>query len=131
MPVFLWATKAELYSDVALLEWRFITYGTAKKMNNDCELLKLAAKSIGGVFHYNGIFQDKTFRLWNPLKFDGDALRLAVALNLCVTIRYDDTRVHQYESRNKKRQFHKEIGDPCAATRRAIVRAAAAIGGAM
>jgi hypothetical protein len=48
---------------------------------------------------------------WNPLASDGDAFRLAVKLCIPVVtwIREDGT-------------------DPCAATRRCIVRAAAAIG---
>lgn len=48
---------------------------------------------------------EHVLRRWNPLTDDGDALRLAVKLNL--DIRYKDSY---------------------AATRRAIVRAAAAIG---
>ena len=60
---------------------------------------------------------------WNPLKNDGDALRLAVMLRLDVDCEHDPIAVGR-----------DEIGvrepwgvDPYAATRRAIVRAAAAL----
>ena len=66
---------------------------------------------------------------WNPLADDGDALRLAVKLHMLLdadgeyytvsTATPKGTGVHAYEK-------HKQ--DPYAATRRAIVRAAAAIG---
>ena len=62
---------------------------------------------------------------WNPLLDDGDALRLAVKLKLCLTVRDSDTRAHKYGSNSKRRQHHESQGDPYAATRRAIVRAAA------
>ena len=63
--------------------------------------------------------------LWNPLTDDGDAFRLAVKLNLHISVFVDAIGIgtpgdgyveFKYES------------DPCAATRRAIVRAAAEIG---
>lgn len=69
---------------------------------------------------------------WNPLTDDGDALRLAVKLHMLLdadgenytvsTATPKGTGVHAYEK-------HKQ--DPYAATRRAIVRAAAEIGKAM
>ena len=68
-----------------------------------------------------------TGREWNPLTDDGDALRLVVKCNLNVCVGYgsvsaclqDDGSFHRVE----------EIkDDPYAATRRAIVRAAAEIG---
>jgi hypothetical protein len=61
---------------------------------------------------------------WNPLIDDGDALRLAVRRELCVTVEpgfvsvIDDQGVEHVEHFN---------GDPCAAVRRAIVRATAAV----
>jgi len=99
------------------------------------ELLKLAAKAagiqfseLGGGARYApqpGIMQP--YVLWNPLTDDGDALRLAVKCNLNVCIGYrsvsaclqDDGSFHQIEETKN---------DPDAATRRAIVRAAAEIG---
>lgn len=75
---------------------------------------------------------------WNPLTDDGDALRLAVKLGLDVTIdtgHEDDPRTQAIGFCNSQSaevldaiEYH---GDPYAATRRAIVRAAAAIGKAM
>jgi hypothetical protein len=102
---------------------------------NDHELLKLAAKAVGIEPIYDGVeppyIQTSIGLLrWNPLINDGDALRLAVTLLVNV---YVDSRVvvaeicSDYEGPNicvKERVS----GDPYAATRRAIVRAAAEIG---
>lgn len=95
-------------------------------MNNDRELLELAAKAAG----YNDpIFVKMIGKIWNPLTDDGDALRLAVKLGMmlddvtkgymsgCVVAVSDGGTC--YEQREP---------DPYAATRRAIVRAAAEIG---
>jgi len=64
---------------------------------------------------------------WNPLISDGDALRLAVKLGIgCYSIRgasWADDNGKIY------RELHN--GDPYAATRRAIVRAAAEIGASL
>ena len=67
---------------------------------------------------------------WNPLTDDGDALRLAVKLLIDVH--------HSAMIVVAERERPQEVGvaegkydDPYAATRRAIVRAAAAIGGTM
>ena len=87
----------------------------------DRELLELAAKAAGyvelqfdskidGLTDYEGW-------IWNPLTDDGDALWLAVKLKLLGGNYFDSC------------QF--ETGDPYAATRRAIVRAAAEIGKGM
>lgn len=64
---------------------------------------------------------------WNPLVDDGDALRLAVKLHLdvCFGANYVTVRGSaQMPTVNND-------NDPYAATRRAIVRAAAAIGESM
>ena len=66
---------------------------------------------------------------WNPIIDDGDALRLAVKLELQVRINDYDTMV------GTRLPLHitcaeKHNNDPYAATRRAIVRAAAEMGGA-
>jgi len=85
------------------------------------ELLELAAKAAGLSF-----WQENS---WNPLDDDGDALRLAVKLEIVVEYRRDASAAFAY---NYARCL--EIGennknlDPYAATRRAIVRAAAEIG---
>lgn len=126
----------------------------------DRELLELAAKA-GGVFddlvwttHLDIGVYDRMLKVqpeswhhfrfkaypnnqWNPLKDDGDALRLAVSLNL--TIRYDsleDGPVVQVSM-----PWHDEFPDywlnewlnkdATRATRRAITRAAAEIGKSM
>ena len=97
----------------------------------DRELLELAAKAAGieviggagdeGVLLFNG-------SIWNPLTDDGDALRLAVKLGLIV---FCDIGTHTSIADHPTLDDcpDEEHGtDPYAATRRAIVRAAAAIG---
>ena len=93
----------------------------------DRELLELAAKAAG--------YWDEEFNCykgaanWNPLDDDGDALRLAVSLRLIVDINDEEgeakVRKPWYPS---SEVFEPLFGDPCAATRRAIVRAAAEVG---
>ena len=65
---------------------------------------------------------------WNPLADDGDALRLAVRLRMFVDVVDGSSGVQILE-----RAFCSEAhgSDPLAATRRAIVRAAAEIGESM
>ena len=112
---------------------------------NEREMLELAAKaagyevlagkqaerdaiSCGGA----GLYIKGVSTCWNPLEDDGDALRLAVRLNMGLSIpvmrtpmvdviTFHDSRINVRES----------CEDPCAATRRAIVRAAAEIGKSM
>lgn len=108
---------------------------------SDRELLELAAKAAGiklhpSAFFINGLTQEQGggIRCWNPLTDDGDALRLAVALGM-------DTRrwtlphaIHISAVADTASAMEtladERIADldPYAATRRAIVRAAAAIG---
>lgn len=67
---------------------------------------------------------------WNPLTDDGDALRLAVKLEMGVSIFFDSVEVaHADLQKTYMEVFSKS--DPYAATRRAIVRAAAEIGRTM
>lgn len=82
----------------------------------DRELLELAAKAAG-----------RPVWAWNPLDDDGDALRLAVKLKLNVNVEHTSIDVYD-QSLKLTRVWATEIDDACAATRRAIVRAAAAIG---
>ena len=102
----------------------------------DRELLELAAKAAG--IKVKGYFEDEPTLLikpgirlpparWNPLTDDGDALRLAVKLDLHI-LRFTNkttvkasTWIDSFDERDDV--------DPYAATRRAIVRAAASIGG--
>jgi hypothetical protein len=79
---------------------------------------------------HNGV--DQTY-LWNPLEDDGDAFRLAVKLG--IGVRYEKNSPPELSLPREcgvavtedKRWFVEERRDPCAATRRAIVRAAAAL----
>jgi hypothetical protein len=107
---------------------------------NDRELLELAAKAAGHDFVVwpmwhdadGAYFNDRaTGQLWNPLTDDGDATRLAIRLGLAVSVEYTvgSTAVLWGPPTGHVREPHGD--DPYAATRRAIVRAAAAIGRAM
>lgn len=95
----------------------------------DQELLELAAKAAGYKVYGNG----KLFRIWkdsnvewvdwNPLEDDGDALRLAVQLFRDIHFWYFENSV------SVGNELRVACGDdPCAATRRAIVYAAALVG---
>lgn len=64
---------------------------------------------------------------WQPLNDDGDALRLAVKLFL--TVEVEDGFSEAISEWSSNIEAHN--GDSCAATRRAIVKAAAKIGRAM
>lgn len=114
----------------------------------DIELLELAAKAAGfqnwtvrsdSLFIETGSSRGDNGYYWNPLTDNGDALRLAVKLNLeIVRSRITDAKLHvvschkQYEDVHEEYRWQWEFckDDPYAATRRAITRAAAAIGGA-
>ena len=121
-------------------------------MNNDRELLEQAAKAAGieiaqwsncqaggfiakGSAYLDSWGDERIPRdFWNPLTDDGDALRLAVKLNLTVESWRDSAfgRANSCCTRtdiNTSRELHND--DPYAATRRAIVRAAAEIGKGM
>lgn len=97
----------------------------------DRELLELAAKAAGyEIEEWDawGFAQTKEQERWNPLVDDGDALRLAVKCGIDLVqfsahVRCDVTGISDVY------QMHE--GDPYAATRRAIVRAAAEIGRSM
>jgi hypothetical protein len=105
----------------------------------DRELLEAAAKAAGLEF----LVVDGSPRIrerwewawswWNPLTDDGDALRLAVKLGLeIVPIEGGGVDVQRTTENEPFGMLLASEGgtDPYAATRRAIVRAAAAIGGA-
>jgi hypothetical protein len=107
----------------------------------DKELLELAAKAAGiecywvesGPDSPTMVLNEPYYATWNPLTDDGDALRLAVKLNSVVweCNQYDRAmaEVRYGEARGEYWEFVGE--DSYAATRRAIVRAAAEIGKAM
>ena len=105
---------------------------------NDKELLELAAKAAGlkhchysersslghGIHHSEGI--------WNPLTEDGDALRLAVKLHIDLDQYAESIRCKKSadfdDTDDLDDAWENFNTDPYAATRRAIVRAAAEIG---
>lgn len=95
----------------------------------DKELLELAAKAAG--IEWNKAYKahlNENGAHWLPLTDDGDALRLAVDLRLEIYIHESDTRC---VGPNVESLFEQHNDDPYAATRRAIVRAAAEIGRSM
>lgn len=102
----------------------------------DKELIELAAKAAGYKYSKSGryIVVDGIPANWNPLEDDGDALRLAVKLELdiynsCISVR----AIHRDRDMGASvicRGSNPKM-DPFAATRRAIVSAAAEIGGNM
>ena len=101
----------------------------------DKELLELAAKAAGvELHHWNedtfirvSEYVDDVGGYWSPLTDDGDALRLAVKLGL--EIRTNGPYLIAVTPRYVDNELYEERGDdPYAATRRAIVRAAAEIG---
>jgi hypothetical protein len=111
---------------------------------SDRDLLELAAKAAGmdvswhnedeadyyatneGIF-LNGKRSPDNSKYWNPLTDDGDALRLAVKLRLEVVVQeryiWANTTSGPFPPPRED-----ATPDPYAATRRCIVRAAAAIG---
>ena len=114
-------------------------------MSNDRELLELAAKA-SGVTPYLGIINDKGVaahlvethtecykKYWNPLTDDGDALRLAVKMKMrfSTVCNLGDQAVASVTDIYSNGAVEDHNGDPYAATRRAIVRAAAEIGRAI
>jgi hypothetical protein len=108
----------------------------------DRELLEAAAKAAGLDFNQQYFDADTGLIVWcaaedkfeswdwNPLTEDGDAFRLAVKLGMRVRIqKFGRSIADNSESKGQKAEHH--CCDPCAATRRAIVRAAASIGDAL
>ena len=104
-------------------------------MKTDRELLELAAKAAGEItpsWYGNEAYFDGVLSRWNPLTDDGDALRLAVKLNLrvmpqekCAYVESNPDSMLGFASVS---EMEMNGDDHCAATRRAIVCAAAAIG---
>ena len=108
-------------------------------MKTDRELLELAAKAAGLThIDYTNTGYDGRYGLvttdcygrhgpeFDPLNNDGDALRLAVKLD--IPISSESVNGTTWVCRGELQIFQPHDGDPYAATRRAIVRAAAAIG---
>lgn len=106
-------------------------------MSTDRELLEVAAKAAGVALWTHedgGLYIADPMRRWNPLTDDGDALRLAGLLRLRISI--SDEHMHTEVVYYREFGFKRDYGcliepwaeDRNAATRRAIVRAAAQIG---
>jgi hypothetical protein len=109
---------------------------------SDKELLGLAAKAAGIELRmYEGmvvqpgtglvVVNAKTGLKWNPLKDDGDALRLAVKLKMDIEFSMEGVWVIAKNSSNQMLDRFFIHDNDCSATRRAIVRAAAEIGRGM
>ena len=100
-------------------------------MNDDRELLEKAAKAVNnGAWH--PLTHDTPNGVWNPLTDDGDALRLAVKLGIMFCRRMNiNGQFAVAEAEGQMFCPEPWLPDPLAATRRAIVRAAAEIGRAM
>lgn len=90
------------------------------------QLLEDAARAAGNSYPWYEAHGGQ-MHAWNPLNDDGDALRLAVKLHLDVNTGEGNSSASWYPHRNCDISEPHD-GDPGAATRRAIVRAAAAIG---
>ena len=109
----------------------------------DREMLELAAKAAG--IHIdkskhngggdgntgfdvlgNAVLDWHNGKTWNPLTDDGDALRLAVRMQLQLDLRHMTNEVSAYGSPSGRIDEGVRI-DPLAATRRAITRAAASM----
>jgi len=111
----------------------------------DRELLEAAAKAAGIEVDFT-VFSDGSFICfkqggdcfsdqWNPLTDDGDALRLAVKLSLLIAPIPYQPGINAYGAvgvswpgQRFDLDYERFTNDPYAATRRAIVRAAAEMG---
>jgi hypothetical protein len=91
----------------------------------DRELLEAAAKAFGAEGG-GGYYWTSTGEAWNPLINSGDALELAVKLRLVLFL--EIPRIGIGPRMDGPEVYLDEGEDEYAATRRAIVRAAAAIG---
>jgi len=110
----------------------------------DRELLELAAKAAGLMIHEErqaerdaligpekaGLCIVSVSTWWNPLTDDGDALRLAVKLGMTIE-QWSEGHVYVGHRHPGNFEHERHRKDPLAATRRAIVRAAAEIGRSM
>lgn len=127
-----------LFSGAVSHNWaaRHCSYGEEM---TDRELLEMAAKAAGALACWSSTLDEWQKDLtdpyvggkkWNPLTDDGDALRLAAKLCLNVFIGHEATGVNDGEIPTRKfpSSIEAHRGDPYAATRRAIVRAAAELG---
>jgi hypothetical protein len=105
---------------------------------SDKDLLELAAKAIGLKLEYNYLGGRNANQPWNPLTDDGDALRLAVGLKLFLDLEHCNAANSNQSvpvwfggGEDENAGVSHDECDPCEATRRAIVRAAAEIGNSL
>jgi hypothetical protein len=91
----------------------------------DRELLESAYAAYRPGENYTRLVNDAGRDYWNPLTDDGDALRLAVKLKMTVDITDEASGAGAIGLKWCSEPYK---DDPYAATRRAIVRAAAEIG---
>lgn len=116
---------------------------TPPKTESDAELLRLAAKAAGltvwrGQWPQENMLFTRVVSTdgvvtgveWNPLSSDADAFRLAVKLGIGTGIDMQNMFITAYQQPPRDGHFTEDAHDcdPYAATRRAITRAAAAIG---
>ena len=107
---------------------------------NDRESLELAAKAAGiegewkervssyGDYTQHGIDIGRQYFFWNPQQYDDDAFRLAIELSIVVSTGENWARAQVPNEAVFEEFSHEDYQDIFAATRRAIVRAAAEIG---
>lgn len=118
-----------LFSGAVSHDWAARHCSDGEEMN-DRQLIELVAKAAG-LQEYGWMADTFThvvnnqFVFWNPLEDDGDALRLSVRLGICYGPNFDNDLAVCFgrEGRNITEPYG---DDKNAATRRAIVRAAAA-----
>lgn len=116
-------------------------HAAAEPAQNDRELLEAAAKAAGITLHQHGWNGERHLYVtkgvptqWNPLTDDGDALRLAVKLKINIehmkTLGGKEYGVNCWPLGRGDCGMSEDgdISDYAGATRRAIVRAAAALG---
>ena len=89
----------------------------------DKELLERAARAAG-YCQFDGHARQMVESGWNPLEDDGDAFRLMVKLRLACDVALSGVNVVGWHGVDTSEELG---GDPLSATRRAIVRAAAAM----
>ena len=104
---------------------------------NDRKLLELAAKAAG--YHYHGARIGHDYEncyvsttgntddwfVWSPLADDGDTFRLMVLKRMQVNVSESDAMTTAFVPGSVQGEAVDFMGDPQAATRRAVVRAVA------